>query len=121
MTAAAMATAAPANAPPWKVDPDAPLMKTGMVGAAELAGMTLAGVDAAGAGTGVMTAGATVVTTTMGVAGTFSVVQGMTTVRVASMQVDEGSSHFVHGVVVVQPMLTHSVAVQVTVAVHQSQ
>jgi hypothetical protein len=136
MTAAAMATAAPANAPLWKVDPDAPLMKTGRVGAAELAGTILAGVDAAGAGTGVMTAGAgagagttdagadagaTVVTTTIGVAGTFSVVQGMMTVRVASMQVEEGSSHFVQGVVVVQPTVTHSVAVQVTVAVHQSQ
>jgi hypothetical protein len=109
MTAAAMATAAPAIAPLLR--PDAPLMKTGSVGA------TTTGVVFAGAGAG---AGVTV-TTTMGIAGTLVVVQGMTTVRVASRQVTGGSSHLVQGKVVVQSTATHSVAVQVTVAVHQLQ
>jgi hypothetical protein len=61
------------------------------------------------------------VTTTMGVTGTLVVLQGMMTVRVASRQVETGSSHLVHGSTVVQSTATHSVAVQVTVAVHQSQ
>jgi hypothetical protein len=62
-----------------------------------------------------------VVTTTIAVAGTFSVVHGMTTVTVASEQVVAGRSHLVQGSVVVHPTVTHSVAVHVTVAVHQSQ
>jgi hypothetical protein len=57
----------------------------------------------------------------MGVSGTFSVVQGMMTVRVASLQVDAGSSHLLQASVVVHPTVTHSVALQVTVVVHHSQ
>jgi hypothetical protein len=57
----------------------------------------------------------------MGVTGTWVVLQGMMTVRVASRQVVAGSSHLVHGSTVVQSSATHSVAVQVTVAVHQLQ
>lgn len=109
MTAAAMATAAPAKAPLLR--PDAPLMKTGKVGA---------GVQVVQAGVVGLT-GATVVTTTIGVAGILVVVQGTMTVRVASRQVVAGSSHLVQGARVVQSTATHSVAVQVTVAVHQWQ
>jgi len=110
MTAAAMATAAPAIAPLLR--PDAPLMKTGRV-------------VTAGAGAGVVLtgtgAGATVVTTQMGVAGTLVVVQGVMMVTVASWQVVAGSSHMDQGARVVQSTATHSVAMQVTVAVHQWQ
>jgi hypothetical protein len=107
-------------APLWKL-PAAPLTQTGKVvgaGALELAGGTTGVVVQDVVGTGVLLH---VVTTTMGVGGTVSVVQGMMTVRVASLQVEAGSSHLVQGVVVVQPTVTHSVAVQVTVVVHQSQ
>ena len=85
-----------------------------MVGAGVVV-LTTTGVAGGGAGAGV------VVTTQMGVGGTLVVVQGMMTVRVASLQVVAGSSHLVQGWVVVQPTVTHSVAVHVTVAVHQSQ
>lgn len=115
MTAAAMATAAPAKAPLLR--PDAPLMKTGKV---------VAGVQVVQGGVGVLTGvlvggGARVVTTQMGVSGILVVVQGTMTVRVASRQVVSGSSHLVQGARVVQSTATHSVATQVTVAVHQWQ
>ena len=119
-----MATAAPATAPLLRLP--APLTNTGMVvagtAALEEAGTTTGAVGAgAGAGTVETGTGGHVVKTTMGVSGTFSVVQGMMTVRVASLQVEEGSSHLVQGWVVVHPTVTHSVALQVTVDVHQSQ
>jgi hypothetical protein len=113
MTAAARATAAPATAPLLR--PEAPLMKTGMVVEAVVQGVVVA------AGVEVGTTTLEVVTTQMGVGGTDVVVQGMMTVTVASEQVLAGRSQLVHGVVVVQPTVTHSVAVQVTVAVHQEQ
>jgi hypothetical protein len=118
MTAAAMATAAPAKAPLLRLEP--PLTQTckvlaGAAGAGALdAGTTAVVMTAAGAGAAV------VVTTQMGVSGTTLVVQGMTTVTVASLQVVAGSSQLVQTSVVVQSRGTHSVAVQVTVVVHQS-
>ena len=121
--AAAMATAAPAIAPLLRLA--APLTKTGSVGAGLVETGTTGVVGATGAGAGAGTVdigtGGHVVKTMMGVSGTFSVVQGMMTVRVASMQVDTGSSHLVQGSVVVHPTVTHSVALQVTVVVHHSQ
>jgi hypothetical protein len=87
----------------------------GAAGAGALveAGATVV-MTAAGAGAGV------VVTTQMGLSGTTLVVHGMITVTVASLQVVAGSSQLVQISVVVQSRGTHSVAVQVTVAVHQS-
>ena len=86
-----MATAAPATAELCMLE--APPVQMGIVA-----------VDAGGAG-----------------GGTTVVVQGVMMVTVASLQVVSGSSHLVHGMVVVHPTVTHSVAEQVIVVVHQSQ
>jgi hypothetical protein len=108
-----MATAAPATAELCMLE--APPVQMGNVA-----------VDAGGAGGGTTVevgggGGAVVVQTMMGVGGTTVVVQGVMMVTVASLQVVSGSSHLVHGMVVVHPTVTHSVAEQVIVVVHQSQ
>jgi len=119
MRTAAKATAAPATAELWRLA--APPVQMGKVvdagggGGGRTLEVVHMVVEAGGGGGGV------VVQTMMGVGGTFVVVQGVMTVTVASLQVVSGSSHLVHGMVVVHPTVTHSVAEQVTVVVHHSQ
>ena len=117
VTASAMATAPPAKALLLSFAP--PLTKTGMVvGPAGAGALVEMHVVTTTAGRGAV---AILVKTQMDVSGTLVGMQGVMTVRVAPLQVDSGSSQLVQGSVVVQPTVTHSLALQVTVVVHQLQ